>query len=104
MLLYAEMPATRPKTRPRRAVSRRTTLTFPHDLLKHAETAAQKKHQSLSSLVSGFLADGLRNDSQAAERTSQILDLWKAAFVPRNEEERWWLEGVVLEPRKPRHG
>ena len=56
----------------------------------------------MSVVVSEALSDGLRMHS-AAERSEQVLNAYKKAFVGFSDEEIMVLDGVVLEPAsKPR--
>ena len=83
--------------RGRRSDSRRTTLTLPTPLLKQAERLAQQRRQTLSAVVAELVEQGLRETEQGPERAARILEIWKQAFVPANEEERLLLEGIVME-------
>ena len=88
------------KVRNRRPETRRTTLTLPESLLRQAERLARERHRTLSSVVAGLLGDALRNGDRAADaarRQAAILNMWKTAYVPANEEEALLLEGIVLD-------
>ncbi len=70
---------TPPPFRGRRSETVRTTITLPASALR---TASE---------------EGLRDRARAIDRSRRILELWRKACVPRDEEERLLLEGIVLE-------
>jgi post-segregation antitoxin (ccd killing protein) len=80
---------------------RRTTLTLPADSLAQAERIARARKVNLSVIVSEALSDGLRIHS-AAERSEQVLNAYKKAFMGFSDEEIMVLDGVVLESASKR--
>jgi post-segregation antitoxin (ccd killing protein) len=83
------------------AARRRTTLTLPADSLAQAERIAQARKVNLSVVVSEALSDGLRMHT-AAERSEQVLNAYKKAFIRFSDEEMMLLDGVLLEPAPKR--
>ena len=81
--------------------NRRTTLTLPKPLLDRAERLARERGRTLSSMVAGLIADGLRNGNEGAQRVAWLRRRWRTAYIPRNEEERLLLEGIVLDEEIP---
>ena len=73
--------------------NRRTTLTLP-------ESACQRE-RTLRSIVADVIADSLRNGKEGARRVAWMRRLRRMAYVPRNEEERLLLEGIVLDETLP---
>jgi len=52
-------------------------------------------------MVADLIADGLRNGDEGAQRVAWMRRLRRKAYVPRNEEERLLLEGIVLDETLP---
>jgi len=52
-------------------------------------------------MVAGLIADGLRNGNEGAQRVAWLRRRWRTAYIPRNEEERLLLEGIVLDEEIP---
>jgi post-segregation antitoxin (ccd killing protein) len=84
-----------------KAARRRTTLTLPADSLAQAERIARARKVNLSVVVSEALSDGLRMHT-AAERSEQVLNAYKRAFVGFSDEDMMILDGVVIEPAPTR--
>ena len=87
----------RPRPQASKHAKRRTTLTLPADSPAQAERIARARKVNLSVVVSEALSDGLRMHT-AAERSEQVLNAYKKAFIGFSDEEMMVLDGVVLEP------
>ena len=62
-----------------------------------AERIARARKVNLSTVVSEALSDGLRLHS-AAERSEEILNAYKKAFMGISDDEMLLLDGILLEP------
>ena len=80
---------------------RRTTLTLPADSLSHAERIARARKSTLSAVIAEALADGLEM-RRAAERSEEVLGLYKRAFAGFSDAEMSILDGLLLEPANKR--
>jgi len=86
----------------RPAMKRRTTLTLPADSLTHAERIARARKVNLSTVISEALSEGLRLHA-ATERSDEVINAYKKAFVGFSEEEMSILDGVILKPVPDAH-
>jgi hypothetical protein len=69
---------------------------LPEPLLRQAARLACQRHQSLSSIVAGFVEGRLRNAELGAQRVRAMEAFWKKAVAPVSKEERLMLEGIAL--------
>jgi post-segregation antitoxin (ccd killing protein) len=85
------------KTRraPASPAKRRTTVTIPADSLAQAKRIASARHSNLSAVISEALSEGLRRHAEA-ERSQQVLALYKRAFGTFSQDELMVLDGVIL--------
>ena len=83
------------------SAKRRTTVTLPADSLAQAKRIATARHSNLSAVISEALSEGLRRHAEA-ERSEQILTLYKRAFGMFSDQELMVLDGVILEPARRR--
>jgi len=52
-------------------------------------------------MVAELIADSLKNGDEGARRVAWMRRSRRVAYVPRNEEERLLLEGIVLDEEIP---
>jgi post-segregation antitoxin (ccd killing protein) len=80
-----------------KAKKQRTTLTLPSDSLNKAKNIARARGVNLSTVISEALGEGLRSHA-AAERSEEVLALYRKAFSGFTDDEMSLLDGIVLEP------
>jgi hypothetical protein len=76
---------------------RRTTLSLPADSLNEAERIARKRKVNVSTVIGEALSEGLRLQT-TAERSNEVLELYKKAFSGFSDNEMAILNGVILQP------
>jgi hypothetical protein len=75
----------------------RTTLTLPSDSLAKAKSIARARRVNLSTVISEVLSEGLQLHA-AAERSEEVLALYRKAFSGFTDDDLSILDGVILEP------
>jgi post-segregation antitoxin (ccd killing protein) len=75
----------------------RTTLTLPSDSLTKAKSIARARGVNLSTVISEALSEGLQLHA-AAQRSEEVLALYRKAFSGFTDDEVSILDGVILEP------
>jgi hypothetical protein len=75
----------------------RTTLTLPSDSLAKAKSIARARRVNLSTVISEVLSEGLQLHA-AAERSEEVLALYRKAFSGFKDDDLSILDGVILEP------
>jgi hypothetical protein len=77
--------------------NQRTTLTLPFDSLAKAKSIARARRVNLSTVISEVLSEGLQLHA-AAERSEEVLALYRKAFSGFTDDDLSILDGVILEP------
>ena len=76
---------------------RRTTLSLPADALSEAERIAGARKVNVSTVIGEALSEGLRLQT-TAERSNEVLERYKKAFLGFSDSEMAILNGVILQP------
>ena len=76
---------------------RRTTLSLSADSLSEAQRIARARKVNLSTVIGEALSEGLRLQN-TAERSKEVLERYKKAFLGFSEDEMAILNGVILQP------
>jgi len=76
---------------------RRTTLSLPADALSEAERIARARKVNVGTVIGEALSEGLRLQT-TAERSNEVLERYKKAFLGFSDGEMAILNGVILQP------
>ncbi len=76
---------------------RRTTLSLPADVLTEAERIARARQVNVSIVIGEALSEGLRPQT-TAERSNEVLERYKKAFLGFSDSEMAILNGFILQP------
>ena len=88
----------KPKLLKRSSITRQSTaLTLPAESVAQANGSTQARRVSPSGAVSASIADGLRQQSEAAHN-AQVVSRYRRAFGKFSEEEMLVLDGVISRP------